>query len=185
MEHLNAFSDYDKWSEISKQSIFEAWVPYVSDRPLQFFIPKHGSDNEGYLTDVIADSTNESEHKIVTELKRRRVLILTSDELCKSKTFPDILVAKIVSIKERHREQNWYKNHLVNDTHPLYVHLGKDVTGEESYINLAQPMTIGKKMLIQNYNKVLGPDRMALVEDRYARLVSLGVIKTADQAVNE
>lgn len=187
MREINAFSDPDKWSEICKQGIFEAWVPYVSDRPLNFFIPKHGSPNEGFLTDVIADNTFESSQRIVTDLKRRKVLVLTADDLCQDTYFDDILVAKIISIKDRHRQQDWYKNLLLKDKHPFYIHLPENGVIKESYINISQPMTIGKKMLIENHNIILQSNRMALVEKRYAEMVDLGLIKATDniQAVNE
>ncbi|EJW13909.1 PemK-like protein [Paenibacillus alvei] len=184
---MNAFSDYDKWSEICKQGIFEAWVPWVSDRPLEFFIPKHDNPKEGILTDVISDKTEESQQKIITDLKRRKVVVLTSDDQCQDTYFSDVLVAKIVSIKDHHRTQDWYKNYLLNDIHPFYVHIPANGVLKESYINIAQPMTIGKKMLIKNHNMILPADRMVLVEKRFTEMIDLGVIKVSgnNQVVNE
>ncbi|OME54071.1 hypothetical protein BSK59_15940 [Paenibacillus odorifer] len=187
MKELNVFSDYDKWSEICKQGIFEAWVPFVSDRPLEFFIPNHDNPKKGTLTDVISDNTQESQQRIITDLKRRKVLILTSDELCKDMMFPDVLVAKIISIKDHHRDKDWYNNLLIKDKHPFYIHIPENEIIKESYINVSQPMTIGKKMLIKNHNMILPADRMILVERRYADMVELGVIKVSEdsQVINE
>src|SRR5690606_1971483 len=112
----------DNWSEITKQSIFEAWVPYVSDRPLDFFVPRSDDGKEGVITNVIDDRTPLSEHRIVNTMKRRKVIILTSDELCQNYMISDVLVAKIISVKVHQRNQDFYKKYLINDIHPLYVH---------------------------------------------------------------
>ncbi|WP_237690735.1 PemK-like protein [Paenibacillus caui] len=183
MEGLK-YSDYDQWSEISKQYIFEAWVPFVPDRPLDFFVHNEGSVTEGFITSVIDDRTVYSIHKAVIPLKRRKVVILTADSLCKDKYYPDILVAKIVSIKDHHRDQEWYKL-LVQDKHALFVHLPAEITGEESYINMAQVTSIGKKLLIEKKN-ILSAGRMQLVERRHKECIDLGVIKTEiEEAINE
>jgi len=178
------FSDYDNWKDIEKQYIFEAWVPFVSDRPLQFFVPREGCEKEGFLTDIIDDNTPSSQHQIVSDLKRRKVVVLTSDELSKSLTFPDVLVAKIITVKEHHRQQDWYRL-LLRDEHPLAVYLPKSITGEECYINMAQITTIGKKLLIEK-QQLLPADRMEIVEQRYEEIADLGVIKLDSEiAINE
>ncbi|WP_410514711.1 PemK-like protein [Paenibacillus sp. BR2-3] len=169
------FSDYDEWSGIQKQNIFEAWVPFVPDRPLDFFVHNEGSENEGFITSIINDTSKLSTHNVVIPLKRRKVVILTSDKLCADIYYPDVLVAKIVTIKDHHCTQDWYKL-LLADKHSLFVRLPKEITGEESYINMAQVTSIGKKLLIQK-KYILPAERMQLVERRHKECIDLGVIK--------
>lgn len=178
------FSDYDNWPTIQKQYIYEAWVPFVTDRPLNFFINNHGSEKEGFLTEFIEDNSISSEHRVLVTLKRRKVLILSSDEQAQNKIQPDVLMAKIVTIKPIQRLQDWYKA-LIKDEHALFVYLPKEITGEEAYINMTQVTTIGKKLLIQKKN-LLTADRMELVEKRHMECIDLGVIKPdAEIAVGE
>lgn len=115
--------------------------------------------------------------------QRRKVIVLSSDDYSKNIHIQDILIAKIVTIKSNHREQNWYKL-LIEDKHPLFVHLPEGITGEESYVNLAQVTSIGKKMLI-NKRLLLPEDRMQLVENRLNDFIDLGVIKSDSVIVNE
>jgi hypothetical protein len=175
------YIDRDNWHEIERQYIFEALVPFVPERPLDFFVYNHGSTNEGFITSIIEDANSLAEHKIVTTLKRRKVLLLTSDELCRDLIYPDVTIAKVYSIKPEHKKQEWYKL-LVADQHPLYVYLPDNITGEECYIHMASATTIGKNMLIQKKCLIPG-DRMELVEQRHQECIDLGVIKiTEDEA---
>lgn len=178
------FSDPDNWEEIEKQSIFEAWVPFVAQRELQFYIPNPEKENHGIITGIIDDSSHDSEHFIVSKMKRRKVIVLTKDELCQDVMFPDVLVAKIISIKDKTSRP--YKL-MVENKHPFFIHLPEHITGEESYINMAQVTTIGKTLLIQKQS-MLPRDQMAIVEEMYAKCVDLGIIKedsSDDIAVNE
>lgn len=193
------YSDRSNWKDIEKQMIFEAWVPYVSDRPLDFFIPFKTDDknppsalhkrSEGFITDIIEDNSNFSAHLVVTPLKRRKVVILSRDEVCQSYDDDEVLIAKIVSVKKWMRSLPWYSD-LVNGSHQWFVHLPESETGVESYINMSQIMTIGKKMLISQHS-LLDPERMKMVESRYMYSVALGLIKGESEededesAVNE
>lgn len=181
------YSDPRQWVNIEKQMIFEAWVPYVSDRPLDFFVPCEIKDSTyegkrvGFLTEVIEDDSIYSTHLAVSELRRRKVVILSRDDVCQATYEDDVLIAKIITVKDHHRSKPWYEQ-LVEGTHQWFVHLPAEITGKESYINMSQIMTIGKKMLIQKH-KLLPSEQMEMVEARYVYGVELGVIKDLDDEI--
>lgn len=129
---------------------------------------------------MIEDDSIFSSHKAVTDLKRRKVVVLSRDEVCQSQYEDDVLIAKIITIKDYHRSKPWYQD-LVNGSHQWFVHLPEHITGKESYINMSQIMTIGKKMLIQKHH-YLPSEQMEMVEARYVYGVQLGVIKETDEA---
>jgi hypothetical protein len=172
----NYFADMDKWDEIQKQGIYEAWVPYVIDKPIDFFVPDPEKDSYGYITSVIDDNTPISEHKILTPMKRRKIVILTSDENCKNRFIPDVTILKIISIKDSVKNQDFYKKYLINDLHPFYVHLPEEITEKESYVNIVQIMTISKKLLIKNVS-MMPSTRMDIIESRIADYIDLGNVK--------
>lgn len=188
MNFLNPFtySDKERWKDIEKQMIFEAWVPFVSNRPLQFFVPYPKSEEEeesplhtgiikGHLTNIIGDDSTSSTHNVVSTLKRRKVVVLSRDSVCKNDYMPEIIVARIFSIKDKHREARWYPD-LVSGNHEWFVHLPKHITGRESYVNMTQTMPIGKNLLIKRYG-LLDSELMKMVEARYKHGIALGVIK--------
>lgn len=186
-KYSNAFKyiDRQKWSDIEKQSIFEAWVPFIPNRPMPFFISDEFSDDgkpllhngmTGYLTDIIGDDSKSSIHYVLHTMKRRKVVILSSDDVCQNTTMPDLLVARIVSVKDYHREAIWYPN-LLDGTHEWFVHLPEHVTGKESFINMMQAIPIGKNLLIEKYPSMLSSDKMRMIEERFAAGLALGVIK--------
>lgn len=190
------YSDENKWNDIEKQAIFEAWVPFIANRPLPFFIPyadegtqdiHSGKRVEGFVTNIIGDDSLNSSHLVVNKLKRRKVVVLSRDEVCQNRNMPEILVARIYSVKDYQRYAPWYEG-LLNGKHEWFVHLPAEITGKESYINMTQVMPIGKNLLIQKHD-MLSTYHMAEVEARYEYGVDLGVIKLDGEeegtAVNE
>lgn len=169
------FSDRDNWKKINKQCIYEAHLPYVPERPFLYFILEHGSDTKGFLSKELGESSKNSELLIVNTLKRRKVLVLSSDDLNHNTVQPDILVAKITSIKEHEKTQNFYKL-IKNDQHPTYVYLPKSITGEECYVDLTSVTTIAKNLLLE-YKAFLPPDRMEEVEKVFQDCLDLGIVK--------
>lgn len=194
---MSRYEDHQYWSEIGKQQIFEAWVPHVANRPMGFFVPFNDGQDiellqrepyitkpiEGMVTNQIQDNSIFSEHLVVNKLKRRRVVILTGTEWCVDETYPVVNVAKIVSIKPDRKGTKWHQT-VVNGDHPFFVHLPEEITGVESYINMAQVTTIGKKLLITKYGQMRA-DIMRSIEKTYNKIVDLGIILPDHKVITE
>jgi mRNA-degrading endonuclease toxin of MazEF toxin-antitoxin module len=176
------YTDKRNWKEIERQRVFEALLPYVPERPIEFFVPDPSEPNKGTICKHFGDTQGAAEQKVVLTLKRRKVLILSSDENCQSQYQTDVTVAKVSSISEKQKSTKMYQL-LVSDRHPLFAYLPKDVTGVESYVDLSSVTTIGKSMLLSK--KVLIPaERMQLVNQRLEECIALGIVKEDEVAEN-
>lgn len=147
------FLDESNWSLINHGWIFEAAVPYVSERPLDFFIPNANNPDTGTVVNgtkvqMQAQFLDGKEKQVVLKVKPRKVLILSNDELNHDASHYDVTVAKIYSIKDSEHSEPWY-DPTVEGTHPFFVYLESSITGKECYIDLSTVTTIHKNMLLE------------------------------------
>ena len=180
----NKFVSKKNWEQIEKQYIFEALLPFVPERPIDFFIPdpNDATKTKGTLSNSTGDFSLAAEQRVVLTLKRRKVVVLSSDENCQDTALRNVMVARIISIKPEQVGQDWY-NLLVQDQHPWFAYLPKEVTGQECFVDLTSVTAVGKTMLLSK--KYMVPsDRMAIVETVFQNCIDLGVIKSdeAEQA---
>lgn len=175
------YTNPDNWNEIERQYIFEALMPYVPERPIGFFIPDSDDPEKGTLSKSYGDFSKAAEQQVVLTMKRRKVLILSSDELSQDNVFSDVTVAKIVSIKPYQRNEEWYKL-LIEDKHPLFAYIPKDITGQECFVDLSTVTTIGKSMLLSRKVQIPG-SRMEIVNERLEECIALGVVKRTEEEI--
>ncbi|WP_124118483.1 type II toxin-antitoxin system PemK/MazF family toxin [Paenibacillus xylanexedens] len=149
------FMDKSKWSLIKKGWIFEAAVPYVGERPLDFFIPDSRTPYRGKVVSGTAVALSEDfteggdkEYQVVLNLKPRKVVVVSNDELNADTTQRDVMVAKLYTIKRKDKSEPWYPL-AVSGSHPFFVYLGQEITGRECIIDLSTITTIHKNMLLQ------------------------------------
>ncbi|WP_068794192.1 type II toxin-antitoxin system PemK/MazF family toxin [Brevibacillus laterosporus] len=186
---MNAdFSDKRNWRNIERGFLFEAAMIYPSDmeRPLLFFIPDGTSPNHGKLVKSLGDfrpqKTTEGyvalEQKIVMNVKPRRVLILSDNTLNKSEEFEFVQIAPVMSISRRDQSKAWYQK-TIEDDHPAFIYLPREITGKECYVDVSEIMSIHKSLLLMKKNKVPN-GRMQVVEDAIIECLGLGLIPETD-----
>lgn len=164
----------ENWKDIKRGWIHEAVVPFTAERPLDFFIedeknPKYGKIESGF--GVFKPSIL---HKAVVELKQRKVLILSNDEICQATDVYDITVAPIYGIYSDDKQKDWYKQ-VVNNDHPFFAYLPEEVTGKECLIDLTNVISISKNMLLKD--KIDISDKMDHIENVLERCLQLGLYK--------
>ncbi|PIH61536.1 hypothetical protein [Paenibacillus sp. LK1] len=180
------FLDKSNWSLIKNGWVFEAIVPYVGERPLDFFIPDNKSKFRGTTTGTrkvkgprkgtnIATTENFSrggEFEIVLTAKTRKIVVLSNDDLDNSLGHGTVMIAKIVSVDEHEKEEEWYKL-TVEGSHPFFVHLDEAFTGKECFIDMASITTIHKNLLFEE-KFFLGNNIMMNVTSKLDYLMNLG-----------
>lgn len=81
--------------------------------------------------------------EVVTKVKLRRVLLL---QTATNERMSDVVVAKISSIKDSHRERKSFYGKLCSGTHPTMIRVGDKrehgLNESEGYINLTSVSTI-------------------------------------------
>ena len=169
------YTEKANWKEIARQRVFEALLPFVPERPIEFFVPDPMDPNKGTISESFGDTRGAAVQKVVLTLKRRKVLILSSDEICHNNYQTDVTVAKISTISEKQKSKGMYKL-LIADKHPLFAYLPAEVTGEESYVDLSSVTTIGKSMLLSDKLQIPA-ERMQLVNQRLEECIALGIVK--------
>ncbi|WP_336784137.1 hypothetical protein [Paenibacillus illinoisensis] len=176
------FMDKSKWSLIKKGWIFEAAVPYVGERPLDFFIPDKKDSFRGKVVRGTSVALSEdfteggnTVYQVVLDLKPRKVVVLSNDELNSSETQLDVMVAKFYSITDKDKSESWYEL-AVNGTHPFFVYLGQEVTGRECIIDLSTITTIHKNMLLEE--KLDITSIMPVIESKIQYCFDLGLDAT-------
>lgn len=162
------------WTDFQYGHIFEAVVPYVPERPGLFYKPHPTQRNTGTITSSLGNFSNASEQQMVTTLKRRKVLILSENEIVQDSTMRDITVAKIYSVKPTDRNQHWYQL-LISDQHPFFIRLDSSVTGVECFVNISTVTAIGKTMMLDKKMPVPA-ERMTLVGQRITEYIGLGLM---------
>ena len=102
----------------NRGKIFEAVVPFVGERHLEFFIPDKncsytGKTRRGIV--VAFDSEflrGEKVLDVVLGLKARKVVNITNDKLNHDVNHDDISIAKIYGIKEEDKAEEWYQDSI-------------------------------------------------------------------------
>lgn len=171
------------WTDILRGYLYDAAMFYPSDtkRPLDFFIPDDDNDSRGTLIKDIGDfrpvqvdgKFRATEQKIIVTLKPRKVLVITNDELCQNENIEFVHIAPIMSIYDRDKSKGWYQK-AVNDQHPFFVYLPKNITGRECYIDISEVASIHKSMLLRKLNR-LPQERLEIVEETIIQWLDLGV----------
>lgn len=168
------FLHKNNWSDIKRGWIFEAIIAYTPERPLDFFIPDPADKTKGTVQSSLGNFTPGTTQKAIIELKTRKVLILSNDDICKRTSVYDVTVAPIYGIYEDDREKEWYQK-VVKGTHPFFAYLPEEITGMECVIDLTNVMSISKFMLLKERFDIT--DRMDKVEERLQYCLALGVDK--------
>ncbi|WP_339236229.1 hypothetical protein MKX40_22210 [Paenibacillus sp. FSL R5-0517] len=192
MSKNTKFLEQSNWSLIKRGWVFEAVVPFAGERPLDFFIPdqrnsyrgrKHSISQTGTSVALSENfETGQSEFEIVLKVKRRKVVIISSDDLNGDNSHDDVIVAKIYSIKEHEKDEEWY--HLTKaGTHPLFAYLPDAVTGKECYVDLSNTTTIHKNMLLDEKYDIT--EFMDIIEQRIEYCYQMGVYKKISQINKE
>lgn len=170
------FLDPNNWSLIKRGWIYEAAVPFIGERPLDFFIR---DDNDAYRGTVVSLSKNfdgpGESHEVVLGLKPRKVVVISSDNLNQKPDHFDVTVAKIYSIYEEDKFEQWYKD-AFDGTHPFFAYLPKEVTGRECVVDLSSIESIHKNMLLED--KCDAASYMPAIDSKMEYCLSLGMHKT-------
>ncbi|SDM16663.1 PemK-like, MazF-like toxin of type II toxin-antitoxin system [Paenibacillus sp. OK060] len=107
--------------------------------------------------------------------KTRKIVVLSNDDLNNSSIHSTVMIAKIISIEDYEKEEDWY--HLtIEGSHPFFVHLDEGLTGKECYIDMASITTIHKNLLFQEKFD-LGARIMAVVSSRLDYCFNLGLYR--------
>lgn len=179
---MSDFLAKKSWEHIERGYEFEAAMFYPSDtkRPLSFFIPESEGSTKGEIIIRVGDFSPKMvegtkralEQKIVMTIKPRRVVILSSNEINKSKEYEYILVAPINTIKESEKTKDWYSK-LKDDEHPIFTYLPN--VSLERYVDLSQTVSIHKSLLLRKLQEV-PEQRMEVIEENLLQCLSLGII---------
>lgn len=181
---MSNFLRRDSWREIERSYIFDAAIFYPSDtkRPLKFFVPSEEDENKGTLITAIGDFKPKHvdgrwqaiEQQVVVNLKPRKVVVLSNNEINHNEEFEYILVAPIMSVHEHDKKKSWYQR-MKADNHPFFLHLPETVTGRECYVDLSELTSIHKGMLLNKLNCV--PDeRLDVLHELLSECLDLGII---------
>ncbi len=180
---MSDFLNKTSWGNIERGYEYEAAILYPSDtrRPLSFFIPDvEGSSNGKIISSVgnfkpqkIDGKYQAKEQMVVMNIKPRKVVILSSDEINKNTDFEYILVAPINTVKSNEKVKDWYRL-LIEDEHPIFTYLPKN--NLDRYVDLSQIASIHKSLLLQKYGEV-SSERMEILETNLLQCLSLGVIE--------
>jgi len=178
------------WNLIKRGWIFEAAVPYVGERPLEFFIPDKKDTYRGRKIPVSGTAVSLStsfqnvkdEYQVVLGLKQRKVVIISSDELNSDSEHDDVIIAKIYSIYEDDKTEPWYEPTKAG-THPMFAYLPKTVTGRECFVDLSNTTTIHKNMLLDDKKDI--SDFMPVIEDKMEYCFQMGIYKQKQPVSNE
>ncbi len=188
-EKNSKFLDKSKWSLIKNGWVFEAAVPYVGERPLDFFIPDVKSPFRGKVVRGTSVSLTEDfttggnkEYQVVLQLKPRKVLVLSNNELNEDLDHYDVIVAKIYQVHPDDKLSAWYEL-AKNGNHPFFFWLDKDITGRECVIDLSSVTTIHKNMLLEE-KMDLSPI-MPAVDQKIKYCFDLGMEKVRDLDTGE
>ncbi|MFS0643668.1 type II toxin-antitoxin system PemK/MazF family toxin [Siminovitchia sp. 179-K 8D1 HS] len=179
---MSYFINKERWKEIERGFEFEAAMLFPSDakRPLSFFVPDEGNAKRGSITTEIGDFSpikvgetfKANTQQIVMNIKPRKVVVLSSDEINKNENFEYILVAPINTIKPNQKIKDWYKQ-LISDRNPIFTYLPKG--NLDRYIDLSQTIGIHKSLLLKKYSYI-GKERMEILENDLLQCLSLGII---------
>lgn len=176
------FVDKNNWSDIKRGWIFEAVVPYTSERPLDFFIPDPSDNIKGKLQRGYGNFRPGTTQKAVIELKQRKVLILSSDENCADRLIYDVTVAPIYGIYTEDKNEEWYPK-VLNGTHPFFAYLPASITGMECIVDLTNIISISKNMLLKDKYDIT--TYMDPIEKLLEYCLSLGVYKKKNEETEE
>lgn len=176
------FISKENWKDIKRGWIHEAVIPFTAERPLDFFIPYKNDDKKGTIISGLGNFVPSTIQKAVFELKQRKVLILSSDEICSDQYVHDVTVAPIYGIYQEDKFKDWCKK-VIDGTHPFFAYLPKEVTGMECLVDLTNVVSIGKNMLL--IDKCDINDRMNHIENILESCLSLGIYKKSKQETDE
>jgi len=166
------FLDKQNWSLIKRGWIFEAAMPYIPKRPLDFFIPDDDCNYRGTCVSVNEAFLTGKVHQVVLSIKPRKVVVISADVLNEDTEHFDVTVAKIYSIYEEDKTEPWYQP-TVEGTHPLFAYLPKNVTGRECYIDLATATNIHKNMLLEEKMDI--SSYLPVIDNRLNYCFELGI----------
>lgn len=176
------FLDQSNWSEIRRGLMYEAAIPFVGKRPLDFFIPDPDNQYRGTVVGKNGDFRPSEIQQVVVRLKQRKVVVVSQDSNNTNNAIHNITVAPISSIEPHERDKEWYKL-AVNGTHPFFVYLPEDITGKECFVNVSSITTIHKNLLLNSKQDL--SDYMPTVDDRLEYYLSLGAYKILSESEEE
>lgn len=173
------FLDKSNWSEIRRGWMYEAAIPFVGKRPLDFFIPDPNDQYRGTVIGKNGDFRPSEIQQVVVRLKPRKVVVVSQDKNNSNNAIHNITVAPISSIEPEEREKDWYKL-AVEGTHPFFVYLPEEVTGKECFVNVSSITTIHKNLLLNS--KIDLSEYMPSVDDKLEYYLSLGAYKILSES---
>lgn len=174
MSNNNQFLLKENWDQIQRGWIFEAVVAFTPERPLDFFVVDENDSSKGSIVRNCGTFVPGKTQKAIIELKTRKVLIISNDEISSNPHIPDVTVAPIYGIYPDTRLEPWYPD-LVHNQHPYFAHLPKEVTGMECLVDLTNIISINKNMLLTKRYDI--SEKVEEVERRINYCLSLGANK--------
>lgn len=162
--------------DLQRGAICLALYPFTPAVPLEVVLREAGdltAKLESY--DSIEAVARIERRELVVEFKIRPVLLLQTGT---SEHRPDVLVARINSITEQHRQQrkNWVLK-LESGIHPLMLRVGHEEhhgIKAESYVNLLSVQPVSKAAVLKRLGH-LEDDEMVDVSERLIRSLEIDV----------
>jgi mRNA-degrading endonuclease toxin of MazEF toxin-antitoxin module len=157
-------------SDLRRGAICIALYPFTPAVPLDVVLREADADGdlnakiESYET--IEAVARIERKEVIVEFKIRPVLLLQNG---RNEDRPDVLVARINSITDAHREKrpHWVRK-LENDIHPVMLRVGHERHHGlrlESYVNLLSVQPVNKTAILRRLGH-LTDDEMADVSER-------------------
>lgn len=94
--------------------------------------------------------------------------------------YEDISVSKIYSIKDSDKNEPRYAD-VLSKEHPFFVLLPKEITGQESIVDLSSVTTIHKNMLLEKKTTDV-TDFLPLIDSKLEYCFKLGIHKKQDSS---
>src|SRR5690554_3081593 len=114
------FLEKSNWSQIKRGWIYEAIIPFIGKRPLDFFVPDPNNKYRGTIVGRTGEYKPSETQQIVVSLKQRKVIVISGNDVNSDNAFMNITVAPIFSVKDEDKGEYWYKE-MIAGRHPLFL----------------------------------------------------------------
>lgn len=185
MSSTTRYINPDYWVEIERGRVFEAamyYLPSSTSRPLRI-VRRVGKSNVSITLEKMRDFSPSyangrpvaKVHKVAVDIKPRKVIVLSNNEVNQSKEWEYIMVAPIFTIKLDDERKPHYPL-IIKDEHPFFAYLPKQTSRGilKRYVDISQVVSIHKSMLLQKTSEIISADRMELIEDLLIEFLNLG-----------
>lgn len=166
-------------SDLRRGAICVALYPFTPEIPLEVVLREANADSELNAKleayDSIEAIAKITRDELVVQFKLRPVLLIQTGT---AEQRPDVLVARISSITEDHRQHraNWVRK-LEHEIHPLMMRVGHEQhhgLKAESYVNLLSVQPVNKAAILRRLGH-LTDDEMKGVSERLVRALEIDV----------